>query len=129
MNKQKIEEERMKKEEEKKIISSENQDYGLNKQDDNYDNFGIKKNTTDNYSSNIDKNKEAEEIAAKEMKGIESIFNYTLVTDKEKEIFREGKKLPYLKENLMNIIKKHCPEGIASKIRQHHYCQWESEKN
>ena len=39
-------------------------------------------------------------------KDYDKVFNFNLITDEEKEDFRKGKPLPYLKNNLLNIISK-----------------------
>ena len=39
-------------------------------------------------------------------KDYEKIFNFNLITDEEKDEFRKGKPFPYLKNSLINIMKK-----------------------
>ena len=39
-------------------------------------------------------------------KDYDKVFNFNLITDEEKEEFRKGKPLPFLKNNLLNLITK-----------------------
>ena len=39
-------------------------------------------------------------------KDYEKVFNFNLITDEEKDEFRKGKPFPYLKNSLLNIMKK-----------------------
>jgi hypothetical protein len=39
-------------------------------------------------------------------KDYDKVFNYNLITEEEKDEFRKGKPLPYLKSNLLNLISK-----------------------
>ena len=39
-------------------------------------------------------------------KDYEKVFNFNLITDEEKDEFRKGKPFPYLKNSLINIMKK-----------------------
>jgi hypothetical protein len=39
-------------------------------------------------------------------KDYDKVFNFNLITEEEKDEFRKGKPLPYLKSNLLNLISK-----------------------
>ena len=75
----------------------------------------VNNKNNDNHSVKKDMNKfeteESEEDSKSEdpfdlTRDYDKVFNFNLITDEEKDEFRKGKPLPYLKTNLLNLISK-----------------------
>ena len=64
------------------------------------------------HNNNKNESEESEEDTEKSedpfdlKKDYDKVFNFNLITDEEKDEFRKGKPLPYLKHNLLNLISK-----------------------
>ena len=89
----KLEEERKKKEEEK----AKNSEQKLT------DSHLRKKSEKSKKEEIIEEDKKKEEFIKREN---EKIFNINLITDEEKEIFKNGRDFEKIKENILNIIQK-----------------------
>ena len=102
----KLLEEKKKKEEEegdKLLVNDIQKELQMNNK--NLDTHSIKKD------ANKLESEESEEESKSEdpfdlTKDYDKVFNFNLITDEEKEEFRKGKPLPYLKTNLLNLINK-----------------------
>ena len=66
-----------------------------------------KKEHNDKFESEeVEEDSEKSEDPFDLTKDYDKVFNFNLITDEEKDEFRKGKPLPYLKNNLLNIISK-----------------------
>ena len=88
-----------------KIIANDLQkEILMNKQ---INNNSLKKDSdTKFYSDDLEDDSEKSEDPFDLTKDYDKVFNFNLITDEEKEEFRKGKPLLYLKNNLLNIISK-----------------------
>ena len=70
-------------------------------------NHSLKKDSDSKfYSEDSEDDSEKSEDPFDLTKDYDKVFNFNLITDEEKEEFRKGKPLPYLKNNLLNLISK-----------------------
>ena len=101
-----LEEKKKKEGENDKILVNDLQkELQINKTQNNNSN----KKDNKNYSKNSDESNEDSEKSEDPYdltKDYDKVFNFNLITDEEKEEFRKGKPLPYLKRNLLNLISK-----------------------
>ena len=103
----KILEEKKKKEvEDDKLIVNDIQKEILMTKTNNNNNL-IKKDSINKIESeNSEDDSDISEDPFDLTKDYDKVFNFNLITDEEKDEFRKGKPLPYLKNNLLNIISK-----------------------
>ena len=67
----------------------------------------IKDNNNNKFESEeVEEDSEKSEDPFDLTKDYDKVFNFNLITDEEKDEFRKGKPLPYLKHNLLNLISK-----------------------
>ena len=74
-------------------------------------NKSINSHNRKDHNNKIESEESEEELEKSEdpfdlTKDYDKVFNFNLITDEEKDEFRKGKPLPYLKHNLLNLISK-----------------------
>ena len=102
----KVLEEKKKKEGEndKILVNDLQKELQMNKAQSN-----ISKKEVNKYSKSSDESEEESEKSENPYdltKDYDKVFNFNLITEEEKDEFRKGKPLPYLKSNLLNLISK-----------------------
>ena len=68
--------------------------------------YNKKEHNNKNESEESEEDTEKSEDPFDLTKDYDKVFNFNLITDEEKDEFRKGKPLPYLKHNLLNLISK-----------------------
>ena len=68
--------------------------------------YNKKEHNNKNESEESEEDTEKSEDPFDLKKDYDKVFNFNLITDEEKDEFRKGKPLPYLKHNLLNLISK-----------------------
>ena len=102
----KVLEEKKKKEGEndKILVNDLQKELQMNKAQNN-----ISKKEVNKYSKSFEESEDESEKSENPYdltKDYDKVFNFNLITEEEKDEFRKGKPLPYLKSNLLNLISK-----------------------